>query len=185
MRFRTVLLALALGLAAPVAQAQEDPAMQSELERMANASPAEKLAYAESGQAEIKEAVKAIAALLEQAKKAGETEEALQCLTNRLTAAEALQVVAERSTVKMEVAFRSQDATADHEFRKIVIAVTKTRMLLAEAQRCSSAQAIAPGDTVVGVVIDDPSPDPSGDPGDFSDVDFPIPDVTPFIPSAG
>ena len=41
------------------------------------------------------------------------------------------------------------DEKANHEFRKVAVAVSKTRMLLAEAQRCATDQQVEPGQTLV------------------------------------
>ncbi|MEZ4235974.1 MAG: hypothetical protein R3F59_07380 [Myxococcota bacterium] len=127
----------------------QDPGVTSDLERTSSTTPAEKIAYAEVSTAEIRDAEKQITRLLEQARKDDDAE-AIECLVNRLTSVRALLQVCESSQVAMRDAIAAGlDEKADHEFRKIAVAVSKTRMLLAEAQRCASEQQVEPGQTLV------------------------------------
>jgi len=133
-----------------VATAQDAPTgVSSEVERTASTSPQEKIAYAESSNNEIREAEKTISRLLEQARKDGDAE-AIACLINKLTSVRALLQVSESAEASMRDAIAGgEEEKANHEFRKIAVAVSKTRQLLAEAQRCAADQDLAPGETYV------------------------------------
>jgi hypothetical protein len=62
----------------------------------------------------------------------------------------ALLQVSESAEVSMRNAIAaSSTEMANHEYRKIAVAVGKTRMLVAEAQRCASHQELASGTTLV------------------------------------
>ncbi|MEQ1570475.1 MAG: hypothetical protein ABMA64_32890 [Myxococcota bacterium] len=121
----------------------------SDLERTATTSPQEKIAYAQSSNQEIRDAEKQIARLLDAARKDGDAE-SIECLMNRLTSVRALQSVSESSEQAMKDALAAGlEEKANHEFRKIAVAVSKTRMLLAESQRCASDQTVESGTTLV------------------------------------
>jgi DNA-binding phage protein len=163
----------------------EDPTsvgVVSDLERTASTSPQEKIAYAESSNQEIRDAEKQIARLLEQARKDGD-DEAIECLMNRLTSVRALLSVSEASEIAMKDALAAGlEEKADHEFRKIAVAISKTRMLLAESERCASDQTVESGTTLVdweSALADEPDLD------DVVITDFDIgldpPEVTPFL----
>lgn len=164
--------------------AQDATGLSSELERTANTTPQEKVQYVEQARVEIAETVKIVARLLEAAKKNADVE-AIQCLTSRLTAVRALQVVVDNASGSMNTSLASGEGEkADHELRKVAVAVTKTRMLLAEAQRCGSDQAVASGDTLVTVSgVEGEFPD-GEDPGSIDDLDISVeaPEITPFAP---
>lgn len=182
----TCALGAALLLGAPgVAQAQQAPnsGVTSELERTANTTPEEKSAYADAAVIEIGDAASSIARLLDVARR-GADAEVVSCLTHRLTAVRALQAVSENARVAMNDALSSNALDkADHEFRKIAVALSKSRMLLAEAQRCDSDQAIASGDTLIDTIIDDVIGPDGEDPGwiDETDIGFDPPQASPFL----
>ena len=140
------------------------------------------MAYAEASNQEIREAEKQIARLLEQARKDGDAE-AIECLINRLTSVRALLQVSESAEVSMRDAIAAgEEEKANHEFRKIAVAVSKTRMLLAEAQRCAADQDLASGQTLVDW---ESRLDDGGDFGevDVNDLDIAVdpPQVSPFL----
>lgn len=176
----SLVTAMVLVLSAPAA-AQDPVGLTSELERTASATPQEKQAYAVAAKAEIADAAKQIARMLEAAKKDGDAT-AIQCITSRLTAVRALQTVCDNAEAAMITALSSGVLEkADHEFRRIAVALTKTRSLLAEAQRCSVDQAVASGDTVISVGADDLI-DPGEDPGVIDPTDWgDIPLVTAYF----
>jgi len=146
---RIVALAVLSALAVGPALAQSPGGVSSELERTASTSPDEKKTYAEVSNQEIRDAEKQIAKLLETAKKDGDAE-ATECLLSRLTAVRALQSVSERAEGAMSEALAAgNQEKANHEFRKIAVAVSKTRMLRAEANRCSSDEADGGDSTIV------------------------------------
>jgi hypothetical protein len=140
---------LAAVLVSGDARAQEATAPVSDVERAASTTPQEKIAYAESANQEIRDGEKVISRLLEQARKEADAD-AIQCLISRLTSVRALLQVSESAATSMGNAIAaSNDELANHEFRKIAVAVSKTRLLVAEAQRCASDQQMESGTTLV------------------------------------
>jgi DNA-binding phage protein len=171
-----------VALAGSEVRAQDPSGVTSDLERTASTTPQEKISYAESSNEEIRDAEKQITRLLEQARKDNDAE-AIECLANRLTSVRALLQVSESA----EVAMRDSIAAglvekANHEFRKIAVAISKTRMLLAEAQRCASEQQVEPGQTLVDweSALADENDLASLDPTDFTFGGDP-PQVSPFL----
>ncbi|MEQ1503626.1 MAG: hypothetical protein ABMB14_15415 [Myxococcota bacterium] len=175
-------LSLSAVLFAGTVQAQDPTGVTSDLERTATTTPAEKITYATSSNEEIRDAEKQITRLLEQARKDADAE-AIECLINRLTSVRALLQVSESAEVMMRDAIAAGgEEQANHEFRKIAVAVTKTRMLLAEAQRCASDQVVESGTTLVdweSALADEDDLD------DLAITDFDIgldpPQVSPFL----
>ena len=122
---------------APAALAQEPGGISSELERYASTPQSEKLTYATNANQEIGEAEKEVSRRLA-AKKGGDPADT-ECLLTKLTAIRALQTVSERAEGAMKEAFAAgNEEKGNHEFRKIAVAVSKTRMLRAEANRCGT-----------------------------------------------
>jgi hypothetical protein len=161
--------------------AQDPTGVSSDIERTETTSPQEKITYAENSNQEIREAEKEIAKLLETAQKEGDAE-AVECLVNRLTSVRALLQVSEAAEIAMKDALAGgDDERANHEFRKIAVAISKTRMLLAEAQRCSSDQSLQSGATITEWEVEggDPASPP---PPEITDVGIGItpPQVSPF-----
>lgn len=175
-------VALPMSIAESLAQDAPATGVTSELERTASTSPQEKIAYAEVSNQEIRDAEKQITRLLEQARKDNDAE-AIECLVNRLTSVRALQQVSESSEVAMKDAIAAGlDEKANHEFRKIAVAISKTRMLLAEAQRCATEQQVEPGQTLVdweAALADEGDLDPL-DVTDFT-LGLDPPQVSPFL----
>jgi len=156
--------------------------ISSELERTATTTPAEKAAYADSSTAEIAEAVSTISTLFQSAAKDADIE-AQQCLSGRLASAKALKQVSQRASADMKNAISDGNSErADHEFRKIAVAVSKTRTLLAEAQQCSADQTTEDGITNVTFFVEDDVVIGGEDGNDIDDIDigFDPPDVSPF-----
>lgn len=185
---RVTAMGIAIALLVPLfsligeVQAQDPTGVTSDIERTATTTPQEKIAYAEASNQEIRDAEKTIARLLDQARKDADAE-AIECLVNRLTSVRALLQVSESAEIAMKDAIAAgTDEKADHEFRKIAVAVSKTRMLLAEAQRCASDQQVESGTTLVdweSAIADE------DDLGDLEIDDFDIgldpPQVSPFL----
>ena len=177
----TAIITLLMALSMP-AQAQDPTGVSSELERTASTSPQEKITYAENSNAEIREGEKQISRLLEQARKDGDTE-AIECLINRLTSVRALLQVSEGAESAMRSAITAgEEEKANHEFRKIAVAVSKTRMLLAEAQRCAADQDLESGTTVVEWFdqLSEGDPFEEVEINDF-DISIDPPQVSPFL----
>ena len=151
---RTLLgLALLVSFPTSAAWAQAKPGgVSSELEKTSQTSPEGKLAYAKASNDEIAVAEKEVARSLEAAYKTGEAP-VIECLLSRLTAIRALQSVSERAEGAMKEALADSSPgaaeKANHEFRKIAVAVSKTRMLRSEAGRCSSSDENGSSNTLV------------------------------------
>ena len=173
--------ALLFGAVGP-AYAQDPGGMSSELERTATTTPAEKVAYAEAANIEISDAVSTITTLLDNAKKSGDVE-ALQGLTSRLASGRALQQVSQDAETAMKSAIaKGETERANHEFRKIAVAVSKVRALLAEAQQLTTDQAAADGITNVTFFVEEEVDIGDDDGNDIDDLDigFDPPDSSPF-----
>ena len=156
--------------------------VSSEIERTSRSSPQDKLSYAEDSNFEIREGERQISRLLEQARRDGDID-AIECLISRVTSLRALLGVSQGAEGALRDAITAgEDAKADHEFRKIAVAVSKTRMLLAEAQRCAADQELESGTTIVewdeNLVESDPFEE-----NQVSDFDISVdpPDVSPFL----
>jgi hypothetical protein len=175
MRYYASLLG-ALGLLALAAPAHADaPGVAGTLEQSATTSPKEKVAFADSALAEIDAAVKTVEKLLEQAEKEKNTEE-IECLTRKLTPMRALYEVSQVSSNAMRQALAEDSSVhAAEEYRKVAVALTKTREFLAEAQACvgdtgvnrgaTSSSVSTTGDGFVGEEAVNPDVLDGGDPG--------------------
>jgi hypothetical protein len=155
--------------------AQQPIGVTSELERAATTSPEEKIAYAENANTEIAAAIKTIEKLLDTAKRTNASPDALQCLNTRLTQVRTLAAVSIASEGTMREALAVQEIeSANHEFRKVAIALAKTRGLLAEAYTCTGQEEEATGQTTSEVTQPDQFPE-IGNPDDTFDgvVDLP------------
>ena len=177
-------LVLGLGAVPRLAFAQEGVA--SELERTASTTPQEKVQYASTANQEMRDAVKHVTKLLDGARRESDVE-GLQCLTNRLTSIRALLQVSEGAELAMKDALGSGEAEkANHEFRKIAVALSKSRQLMAEAERCAAQDTtLASGDSSIrvegGIVGVDPSEDTGGLDIDVFEIGFDPPDASPFL----
>ena len=155
-----------------------------DLERTASTSPEEKLEYAAAANVEVDEVVSAISKLVEAARRDADVEQ-LQCLNNKLTAVRALRGVSESAEDAMQKRLEAGDLErADHEFRKIAVALAKARQLIAEAERCTDSGALRDGSTTLvvegGEVGSDDDTKAPVYPTEF-DVDFDPPDASPFF----
>lgn len=155
-----------------------------DLERTASTTPEEKLDYAASANTEIATAADTISRLLEAARRNNDPDQ-IQCVSNKLTAVRALRGVSESASDAMAQRLEAGDAgRADHEFRKIAVALAKSRQLLSEAQYCTDSGGLQDGQTSliveggeVGSEADIKAPEY---PNDY-DVDFDPPDASPFF----
>ena len=132
--------------------AQDLPSMTSEIERTANKTDSEKKVYAASAMVEIDDTVKQVSRLLEGARKDSDAEKVM-CLTSRIASVRALNSVTEAATRVLKQAIDSGDTErAAHEFRKIAVALSKTRVLMAESIQCDQGQKVQPGETLVDLL---------------------------------
>ena len=134
------------------AAAQDLPSMASEIERTAGMTNAEKRVYASSAGVEIGEALKQASRLLEGARKDSDADKVM-CLTSRITSMRALGSVTDAATRVLGESIDRGDADrAAHEFRKIAVALSKTRVLMAESIQCDQGQKVQPGETLVDLL---------------------------------
>ncbi len=146
---RIVALAAVLGsLVASPAFAQET-GVSGELEQSATTTPREKTEFADGALAEIEAAVKTVEGLLKDAESAKDKNaEVIECLTRKLTPMRALLEVSRQSSNTMKQFLASNDTVhADQEFRKVAVALTKSREFLAEAQACVGDTGVERGDS--------------------------------------
>lgn len=175
----------AMALSGAPVFAQEPAGVSSQLERTASTTPQEKLAFSSSANAEIAEALKTIGRLIEQSR-GDANAEVLQCLTSRQTAVRALQQVSTQAEGSMQLALAAGESEkADHEYRKTAVALSKSRMMVAEANGCVSEGDLQSGQTMVdwnedGSYADqDETQEIPND--DELDVGMDPPDISPFL----
>ena len=151
-RLLPILALLALGAPAWAQDDEPEPGVQGELERTASTTPQEKIDYAAKTTSELREAIREITRLVEQARRDDEVQQ-LQCLNSKLTSIRALLQVSETAQAAMRDALAAGEIErADHELRKIAVARTKTRQLRAEAEQCVSGEGpLKSGETQVTV----------------------------------
>jgi len=157
--------------------------MSGELERAGKVDPREMSNFARSSIEEIVAASKTIAKMVDQARRDGEMEE-VNCLESRLSYVRALLMVTERANGSMREAQAAGMADrAEHEFRKMAVAVSKVRQFLAEAEACLGEGGSTPGTTELdvndgaGLEEEDPT-EATDDPSAVVDED--PPNTSPF-----
>lgn len=176
---------LALTLTTSTAYAQDgEVGVVGDLERTASTTPEEKMDYASAANTEVDEVVKSITKLVEAARRDSDVEQ-LQCLNNKLTAVRALRGVSESAEDAMQKRLEAGDLErADHEFRKIAVALAKARQLMAEAERCTDSGALRDGSTTLVVEGGEVGSDEDTKSPEFPveyDVSFDPPDASPFF----
>lgn len=175
---RSLLLALVL---APVemAHAAQPPSGQS---TAAPQTVADKVSFVLAAAEEVASATSEMESALVKARGKGDSA-AVKWLVSRVTAAQALgRVVAQSAVAIKAAAAAGQDAKVDHEYRKVAIAMSKARLLLAETQRFKQGQGSAPGSTSLQwqeqMVLADPFEEIVID---DMDVSVDPPQVSPFL----
>lgn len=158
--FRILFAAASLALAVPAIA--QDPAAD-QVDAAPQVSAKDKIQGAKDALAEMIAAEAQVAKDLETAEKGGDAETA-ECIRQRLSKMSALIAVSARAQEDMNAALATaQDARADHEYRKIQVALTKVRQFRSEALTCAGEGAVADGSTEVTVDIDlDESDDTDG-----------------------
>ena len=148
-RTRLTVMALALTFGAPVAA--QDGEVSGQLEVTSATSAKEKLDFARDALAEMDSTKKRAEKLLDQAERGGEGDQ-IQCVRLKLASIKTLKQVSERAQSNMSEAIASEnDLLADHEFRKIAVALSKVRQFIAEAEACMGEVGSADGSTEVSV----------------------------------
>jgi uncharacterized protein YPO0396 len=172
------LIALSVG---GIASAQED--IKAQLEQSAATSSAEKMEFAGTANKEMDAAVKKLAKAMSDAEREREAVQLL-CLSKKLSSARTLTEVAEHASEAMDAAIAENNLDrAEHEFRKIAVALQKTREFAAEGEGCLGDGGSAPGVTSVDVTrgnLDDEDDTEPIDDGSTGLLGIDPPDTSPF-----
>jgi hypothetical protein len=156
---------LAMGVSSP-AWAQDTSSVDA-MPLGAKASLEDMKSYVRNSLGEMVNGVKSMGKMVEQARREGD-EEKLACLQSRLSYVRALLMVSERANGAMKEAVASgMSSRAEHEFRKVAVALSKVRQFLAEAETCLGEEGTTPGTTELNV--DDQSGLEDGDDTDPMD----------------
>ena len=116
------------------AHAQGTDEIRGQLEQSGATNPKEKFSFTERAISEIQAAERSMSKALEQAEK-DKDPVAIQCLTKKLSSTRALLEVSMAAQARMDEAIQlGQTDRADHEFRRIAVALSKERQFLAEAE---------------------------------------------------
>jgi len=156
----------------------------SELQRTSSASADEMLQYVKDAQDEIAAAAKQLGKLTGNSDKSELSDDSKQCVQNSFTVTDALQQVTVTAAQTMADALTAgQRERAEHEFRKVAIALKKARVMLSEGQQCAGGDASADGATdirVDGALTADADEDVSAVSEDTMDYGFDPPNASPF-----
>lgn len=138
---------LAVFLVSESGAAQE----QSDMARVSQASGADMLAYGEQAKRDIEQAARTVGDLVSDIERdPSATAEARDCVVMRHTAIQAMIPVTHGAldALSNALATGSRDL-AGHQARKIAVAASKTRVMLAEAQSCASSKSADGATTLV------------------------------------
>jgi hypothetical protein len=168
------------GLVTIIAVAASGPSL-ADPEGSPPASPTELRADAETALSEIQSYVDTMASDLGDAE--GDRAAArLECLTGKLSSTRTLNEVSHQAGEEMELALQAGEVDrARHEFRKIEVALDRSRQYAAEAQNCLGERGASTGVTqvdIVGLGDDRDDTEPLDDGSGFLGID--PPDATPF-----
>ncbi len=150
---------------------------------IASATPPEQIAWVQDARGEISDAGRQLARMREQQEKQDDAN-AVECLLTRLTSVQALEKVtlAAQTSLVSAIAVGS-DERALHELRKVTVALTKTRALVGEAQRCAAGQSFESGTTTTDVTQEDLTSSDAFVTGDAPPIEASVdpPQVSPFL----
>jgi hypothetical protein len=134
---RRHIIALALGLfLLPLVAGAQDTSVSGQIEQSSQTSPEEMIRFTDMALEEMRAAVGDVAKMLEGAERDREMV-AIQCLSRKLTTMRALTEVSENSSVVLRQALADgENDRAQHEFRKITVALSRLRQFRAEADTC-------------------------------------------------
>lgn len=157
--------------------------LRSQLEQSSATNPTEKRDFAADANREMEAAVKKLTKAMSDAEREREAVK-LNCLNKKLSSARTLSEVAETASAAMNAAIGENNLDkAEHEFRKIAVALQKTREFAAEGEACLGDAGSAPGVTSVDVskgdLDDDDDTEPLDD-GSTGLLGIDPPDTSPF-----
>jgi hypothetical protein len=145
-----LLLGFGLALTAGDARAYDDDA-NGQAYTPNSTNPKQKLDFAKQASTEIDDALVQVGKLKEIAEKDGDPDK-IQCVRNKEASIRALVDVSKRANTALKSALQSNESElAEHEFRKVAVAVSKTRQFLAEAKACVGGGGSVAGNTDVEV----------------------------------
>lgn len=151
MRGMMVMTLMAAGLSLGVASAQ-DVSVETSMEQAAMADPSEMKANTPQWVAEMNRNVVELRALDERVKKKTGGD-GLPCVTNSLAAAESLVQMSEQAQGLLQSALDSGAIKrARFEYGKLATALTRSRGLVADSERCVFGEGLEDGKTKVNLV---------------------------------
>lgn len=174
-----IALTAGLSLALP---AHAQSGVGGEVAVTSDTTPKEKLDFARNALSEMQDASKRVEKLLDQAEKGGDPE-TIQCVRMKQASIRTLSQVSERAQASMSEAIaQGDDAMADHEFRKIAVAVSKVRQFAAEAEACLGEAGDADGVTDLQVEADGEASSDDTEPitGDLGTIGVDPPGISPL-----
>jgi hypothetical protein len=173
---RRHIVALSLGLMLlPLAAGAQDTDMSGQIEQSSETSPEEMIRFTDMAVQEMKAAVGEVADMLEAAEREGAMV-AIQCLSRKLTTMRALAEVSENAALELQQALADgENDRAQHEFRKITVALSRLRQFRAEADTCGGGGGES-GETKVKVSSSAVS---SGDETNPPEIDIPFGEAPP------
>jgi len=136
-----------------LAHAQEVSA-EGMIEQSPQTTPEEKIRFADGALEEMRTSVKDVGKMLESAERDKDMVR-IQCLGKKATTMRALLEVSEASAITLKQALASGEyESAEHEYRKIAIALAKIKQFRAEADACGGGPGAQPGSTQIEVIQD-------------------------------
>lgn len=149
---RRLIVALILCVALlPLVASAQDTSVSGQIEQSSQSSPEEMIRFTDMALEEMRQAVKDVSKMVEAAERE-QAMVAIQCISRKLTTMRALLEVSESSGVALKQALADgENDRAQHDFRKIAIALSKVRQFHAEADACGGGGA-QPGTTNIEVI---------------------------------
>jgi len=130
-------------MVSPPAMAQSTTAAQ--------AGAKQKMSFSRDAIQEMQDGMKSVTKLLDAAERDGDVDR-IQCVRNKSASVRALLEVSQRADNSMKDAIASGETQrAEHEFRKVAVAISKVRQFVAEAEACMGDTGAAVGTTEIEV----------------------------------
>jgi len=185
--FAAALLGLSFGGDSAWAEPGSDD-LKVVLEDSTQTTSAEKRKYADTAQKKMQSAVKQLSKAMEDAERDREAVR-MNCLSKKLASAKTLAEVADSAQKAMETAINEAPnddkamERAEHEYRKIAVALNKSLQFAAEGEAClgesGSAEGVTSVDVTRGNLDDDDDTEPIDD-GSSGLLGVDPPDTSPF-----
>jgi hypothetical protein len=136
----------------PIAAGAQDSNASGQIEQSSQTSPEEKIRFTDMALGEMRSSVNEVSKMVEVSERE-KNMVAIQCLSRKLTTMRALLEVSENSGITLKQALADGEyETAEHEYRKIAIALNRVRQFRAEADACAGGGGGTDGGTTVEVV---------------------------------